>query len=125
MRTVDGALAEVSPMLLPENHIFAQAVGVENVVRIVARDGGTLVLRGAGAGGRAAASAVLGDFVSVLRAAAERTYVARRPRSASVGFGAAVGSLFASLPHSSELPQYPLWDDTLTAGPTALELLAL
>lgn len=125
VRTVDGALAEVSPMLLPENHVFAQTVGVENVVRIVARDAGALVLRGAGAGGAPAASAMLGDFVSVLRAAAERTYVSRWPRTASVGFGAAVGSLFASLPRSSELPQYPLWDDTLTAGPTAQELLAL
>ena len=124
-RTVDGALAEVSPMLLPENHIFAQTVGVENVVRVVAHDAGALVLRRAGAGGAAAASAVLGDFVSVLRAAAGGTSVACRPRTASVGFGVGIGSLFASLPHSSELPQYPLWDDTLTAGPTALELLAL
>lgn len=125
VRTVDGALAEVSPMLLPENHVFAQTVGVENVVRIVARDAGALVLRGAGAGGTAAASAVLGDFVSVLRAAAESTYVACRSRPANVGFGVAVGSMFASLPRSSELPRYPLWDDTLTAGPTAQELLAL
>jgi homoserine dehydrogenase len=116
VRTVDGVLAEVAPLLLPENHIFAQTAGVENVVQIVARDAGPLVLRGAGAGGAAAASAVLGDFVSVLRRAADRARCAPL-RIPSTGVALALGPLFASLPRSSELPQYSLWNDDLTTGP--------
>lgn len=66
-RTADGVRAEVAPVLLPERHEFAQTHGVENVVRIDARDAGSLVLRGDGAGGAATASSVLGDIVVVLR----------------------------------------------------------
>jgi hypothetical protein len=112
-RTADGVPAEVSPVLLPENHSFAQTAGVENVVRIVARDAGVLVLRGAGAGGAPSASAVLGDFVSVLRFPARRD-VARRRRANTLEPANAVGPFFASLPRSYELPQYPIWDDNLT-----------
>ncbi len=124
-RTVDGARAEVSPVLLPENHSFAQTAGVENVVRIFARDAGVLELRGTGAGGTASASAVLGDFVSVLRGIGEGRDIARRRRTNTLEPAIAVNPLFTSLTRSSDLPQYPLWDDNLTDTPAAHALLAL
>ena len=66
-RTAEELRTEVAPVLLPDQHEFAQTRGVENVVRIDARDAGSLLLRGDGAGGAATASSVLGDIVAVLR----------------------------------------------------------
>lgn len=112
-RTREGALAEVAPVLVAREHDFALATGVENVVRVVARDAGALVLRGAGAGGAATASAVLADVVGVLRAIGERHDLARSARASAADPAIAVEPFFSRLPRRKELPQYPLWDDRL------------
>jgi homoserine dehydrogenase len=125
IRTAHGTHAEVAPVLVPERHPFAQTQGAENVVRIVARDAGALGFRGAGAGGPATASAVLGDVVSVLRAIGERHDFAHRGRTGALEPAIDVTPFFASLPRTSELPQYPLWDDTLTDAPASQASLAL
>lgn len=124
-RTRDGALAEVAPVLVPREHEFARVAGVENVVRVVARDAGALVLRGAGAGGAATASAVLADVVGVLRAIGERHDLARTARAAAADPAIAVEPFFSRLPRIQELPQYPLWDDRLlTEAPASQATLA-
>ncbi len=107
--------AEVAPVLLPEQHEFARSCGVENVVRVDARAAGTLWLRGSGAGGAATASAVLGDVVTCLRALAVRGEpISRAP---TAGASSCVSPLFAALPRISELPHYPLWDDSILQAP--------
>ncbi|HXO18186.1 MAG TPA: homoserine dehydrogenase, partial [Candidatus Dormibacteraeota bacterium] len=84
VRTANGIAAEVAPLLLPQDHEFARTEQAENVVEIVARDAGRLVLRGSGAGGPATASAVLGDVVGVLRQLGGRHDVTLRGRAASL-----------------------------------------
>lgn len=59
--------ATISPFLVPADHVFARASGVENVVRVIGRGCGTLTLTGAGAGREATASAVVGDVAEVVR----------------------------------------------------------
>ena len=120
-----GALAEVAPVLVPADHPFAKAIGPENVVRIVARDAGTLALHGLGAGGAATASAVLGDVVSSLRVIGERHDLAHRVRAQSLEPALDVAPLFASLPHHPELPRYPIWDDSILEAPVSQEVLAV
>ncbi|HTX59467.1 MAG TPA: homoserine dehydrogenase, partial [Verrucomicrobiae bacterium] len=98
VRAPGGALAEVAPLLVPQSHPFARARGAENVARVVARDAGALELRGAGAGGRATASAVLGDVVSALRAIGERHDLAHRGRERALDAAIDVSPLFDALP---------------------------
>lgn len=93
-KTADGICAEVAPVLVPQTHPFAQTLGAQNVVRLVARNSGTLLLGGEGAGGPATASAVLGDVVMSLRSIAER----RSPvRSADQAAAATSVQPFSSL----------------------------
>lgn len=117
MRIGDGAAAEVAPVLLPSTHPFAQASGPENVVRVLARDAGPLVLHGRGAGGAATASAVLGDVVTTLRSIGERHDLRSRARTHELRPALDVPPLFAALPRHPELPRYPLWDDTFLEAP--------
>jgi homoserine dehydrogenase len=109
-RTSTGITAEVAPVLVSEEHEFARAAGAENVAHVEARDAGRLSLRGSGAGGRATASAVLGDVVAVLRAIGQR-----RDFSDRAGLGLApaldVTPFFSKHARVRELPQYPLWND--------------
>lgn len=76
-KTPRGICAQVTPVLVPQDHPFAQASGAQNALRIVARDAGTLLLCGEGAGGPATACAILGDVISALRAIGERRLPAR------------------------------------------------
>src|SRR5579862_2465359 len=112
-RTPGGVHAEVAPLLIPEQHAFARTIGPENVARILARDAGALELRGAGAGGAATASAVLGDVVSALRAIGERHDLAHRGRAAALEPAMSVEPFFDALAHHPELPRYPIWNDAL------------
>lgn len=112
-----GALADVAPMLVRQDHAFAQLSGPENIVRVVARDAGSLVMRGRGAGGAATASAVLGDVVSSLRALGERHDLGRRMQAVEPALD--VAPLFADLPRHPELPRYVLWDDLLLDAPVS------
>lgn len=114
IRTSDGILAEVAPVLVSQDHAFAQTFGAENVVRVVARGAGPLVLRGTGAGGAATGSAVLGDVVTVLRAVAERSNLAHRRRTALLEPPIEIAPFFATLARVPELPEYPLWSDAPT-----------
>ncbi len=65
----DRVEVAVRPVALPQDDPLAQAREGTNVLIVEARSAGTLRLQGAGAGGDATASAVLGD---VMRAAATR-----------------------------------------------------
>jgi homoserine dehydrogenase len=109
VRNGRNASGEVAPVLVPEAHPFAKASGPENVVRIVSRDAGPLLLSGIGAGGFPTASAVLGDVVTALRDVANR----RAVHFPALDPALEIAPLFAHLPRHPELPRYPLWDDTL------------
>lgn len=75
-----GALrAEVAPVLVPFNHVFARVKGVDNAVRVVGASSGPLLFTGAGAGREPSAAAVIGDVVSTMRAIAERHGATRLP----------------------------------------------
>lgn len=113
-RAERGAYAEVAAVLVPAEHPFANLSGPENMVHVVARDAGSLHLRGRGAGGAATASAVLGDTVAALRAIGER-HLARAPRALNPALD--VDSFFAELARHPELPKYPVWDDALLSQP--------
>jgi homoserine dehydrogenase len=105
-----GIAAEVAPLLVARDHEFANTEDAENAIAIVARDAGRLVLRGAGAGGAATGSAVLGDVVSVLRGMRARNDSARRER---LGLEPAidVAPLFERLARNDELPHLRAWDE--------------
>jgi homoserine dehydrogenase len=109
------ASGEVAPVLVPEAHPFAKASGPENVVRIVSRDAGALLLSGTGAGGFPTASAVLGDVVTALRDVANRR-VAHFP---ALDPALDIAPLFAHLPRHPELPRYPVWDDSILEAPVS------
>lgn len=113
VRTPRGILAEVAPVLVPQDHDFARTSGVANVVEVSSRHAGRLVLRGPGAGGVATASAVLGDVVSVLRGLRERQNFGTRGRARLLGPAIEVEPFFDDLPRSAELPQYPIWDESV------------
>jgi homoserine dehydrogenase len=117
IRTPSGTRAEVAPVLVREGTEFARTHAAENVVRVVARDAGALVLRGNGAGAAATSSAVLGDLVSVLHAIGERHGFAR----ASIAYEPAIDvePFFDALPRARELPHYPLWDDDFADVPAS------
>jgi homoserine dehydrogenase len=120
LRTPAGVLAEVAPVLVPESHPFAKAHGAENVARVIARDAGSLELRGAGAGGAATASAVLGDVITVLRSIGERHDLAHRGRTRGLDPAGDVTPFFDTLPRHQELPHYPVWDDDQLAPERAV-----
>lgn len=63
----DRVEVAVRPVALPQDDPLAQAREGTNVLIIEARSAGTLRLQGAGAGGDATASAVLGDLVRAAR----------------------------------------------------------
>jgi homoserine dehydrogenase len=116
LRTPDGIAAEVAPVLIPHEHDFAATSGADNVLHVRSRDAGTLVLRGAGAGGPATASAVLGDVVTVLRAVAQRRDFSARGRVRRLAPAFAVGPLFAGNARHADLPEYPVWSDAADAS---------
>ncbi len=67
---VDRASAisvRVHPALVPHDHALASVNGAFNAVFIEGEDSGEMMLYGQGAGGRAAASAVLGDLIVAAR----------------------------------------------------------
>ncbi len=112
VRTPRGALAEVAPLLVEADHPFARVRGVENSVRVDARDAGTLWLTGLGAGGAASASPILGDLISLLREASER----REGRPVPIPrFEPAieVTPFFDRLGRLDALPTYPVWNERI------------
>jgi len=113
VRTERGILAESAALAVREDHEFARTAGPQSVVQVAARDAGRLVLRGTGAGGAATASAVLGDVVTLLRAIAQRRDQGLRGQGIALEPAIEVDPLFARLPRSVELPDYPVWDDSL------------
>ena len=64
---VDGVSARVYPAMVPRSHPLAAVHGANNAVFVEAESAGSLMFYGAGAGGVEAASAVLGDVVSIAR----------------------------------------------------------
>jgi homoserine dehydrogenase len=118
-RTRNGVVAEVAPALVPRAHDFAAASGAQNVLHIHARDAGRLVLSGAGAGGVATSSAVLGDVVAVLREIGQRRELAPRGGLHRLAPAFEVAPLFSAAASLAELPRYPVWDDALMNAPTA------
>ncbi len=115
-KTQGGIAAEVAPLLVAREHEFANTEDAENAIAIVARDAGRLVLRGAGAGGAATGSAVLGDVVSVLRGLRARNDSMRRGR---LGLEPAidVAPLFERLARNDELPHLRVWDERVLDEP--------
>ena len=66
-RYADGVNLRVTPTMIPREHPLAGVHGAYNAVFVEAENAGSLMFYGAGAGGAATASAVLGDFVSAAR----------------------------------------------------------
>jgi homoserine dehydrogenase len=116
VRTRTGILAEVAPALVSGEHDFAATTGAENVLHVCARDAGRLVLRGAGAGGAATASAVLGDVVTVLRRLGERRDLVSRGRAYPLAPAFEVARLFGAIGSVPELPGYAVWSDSLACA---------
>ena len=119
-----GIAAEVAVALVPHAHEFAQTRGAENVAHVFARDAGRLSLRGTGAGGRATASAVLGDVVAVLRAIGERRDFSVRERFAALDPALEVRPFFERHDRFESLADYPVWDDDAVAGSLPSEVRA-
>ncbi len=115
-RTDRGIAAEVAVALVPREHEFARTEGAENVAHVVARDAGRLSLRGSGAGGRATASAVLGDVVAVLRELGERRDFSARQRFPALEPALDVAPFFERHRRLDALPDFPVWDDEAIAG---------
>jgi hypothetical protein len=114
-----GLVAEVAPLLVSEEHEFARTAGAENVVQIVARDAGRLVLRGSGAGAVATRSAVMGDVVAVLRGLRHRRDPIARNHRGAFDPAIEVESFFTDLAWVAEIPRLRLWDDVATTAPAA------
>ncbi len=112
LRTPSGAFAEIAPVLVAHEHPFAKTSGVENVVRIEARDAGTLWLSGLGAGGAASASPILGDLITLLHAIAQHPEhgAALIPRFEPA---IEIAPFFHRLSRHETLPHYPVWNDEL------------
>lgn len=66
-QTDKGILARVSPCLVYKDSAIAEVSGVTNAVAIDGDYSGTILLIGAGAGGRATASAVASDILDIAR----------------------------------------------------------
>jgi homoserine dehydrogenase len=118
VRTPSGIAAEVAPVLVAQAHDFAATSGADNVLYVRARDAGGLVLRGAGAGGPATASAVLGDVVNVLRTLGERRDLTSRGRIATLAPAFEVAPFFDTTARLAELPEYPVWADGAHVSPS-------
>ncbi|MGB9651606.1 MAG: hypothetical protein WCB01_07360, partial [Candidatus Cybelea sp.] len=114
-----GLVAEVAPVLVAEEHEFGRTAGAENVVQIVARDAGRLVLRGSGAGAIATRSAVMGDVVSVLRGLRHRRDPIARAHHIALEPAIEIEPFFGSLARVAEIPHLRLWDDAVTSAPAA------
>lgn len=121
-RTENGICAEVAPLLVREEHPFAQARGPENVVTVRARDAGELQLRGTGAGGTATSSAILGDVVATLRAIAERRVTSASRLTLEPILD--VEPFFHEFARHQELPRYAVWEDRHLNTPTSHVRLA-
>ena len=80
-RTGTGVELSVRPTLIGADHPLARVNGADNAVLVDARKAGRLSFSGAGAGGPATASAVLGDVVAAARRRVER----RSPQPACLG----------------------------------------
>lgn len=117
IRSSTGVHAEVAPVLVRDDHPFAQLSGVENIVHVVARGAGDLYLRGAGAGGAATASAVLADTIATIRSIGAPDDQRHRARTRALEPAIDVTPFFERLRHHPELPRYPVWDESLQ--PTA------
>jgi homoserine dehydrogenase len=63
----DGVSVRVHPAMVPVGHPLAAVEGATNAVFVDGDQSGPLMLEGAGAGGRATASAVLADLVAAAR----------------------------------------------------------
>ncbi|MHB8146191.1 MAG: homoserine dehydrogenase [Vulcanimicrobiaceae bacterium] len=124
VRVPDGVHAEVAPVLVRDDHPFANLRGPENVVRVVSRDAGELILRGAGAGGPATASAILGDLVASLRAVGERHDLLHKTSARDFAPAIDVAPLFERLPRHPELPRFARWDESLLEAPASQASLA-
>jgi hypothetical protein len=111
VRTETGLRAEIAPVAVPEAHAFGRTQNADNAVNVVARDAGHLEFRGSGAGGVATASAVLGDFVTILRGLREGHDFGVRGKADALRPAIDVEPFFERLRRVPELPQYPLWDD--------------
>jgi homoserine dehydrogenase len=114
-RTSRGLVAEVAPVLVPEQHEFARTSGPDNVVIVETRDAGRLVLRGPGAGGAATASAVLGDAVTLLRAIGGGQDRRSFHRASLLEPAMEVEAYFGAFARAVELPEYPVWEDAAFA----------
>lgn len=110
-RTPRGVVAEVAPALVREDHDFARTTGPENAIHVTTQNAGRLALRGAGAGGRATSSAVIGDVVAVLRALGEGRSAAAQNALRELEPAIDVEPFFAGLPRDPELPAYAVWDE--------------
>jgi homoserine dehydrogenase len=64
-RSESGLELRVHPTLIPKAHILANIDGVLNAVLIDSEETGPIVLSGAGAGGDATASSVIGDLITI------------------------------------------------------------
>jgi homoserine dehydrogenase len=95
---VDGVSARVHPALVPLDHPLAAVHGANNAVFVEAEAAGSLMFYGAGAGGVATASAVLGDLVS-----AARRHVAGGP-----GVAESTHANLPVLPMSSVMTRYQI-----------------
>lgn len=65
--TADGLLQRVHPIMLPAEHPIANTHGPDNAVMIQGDAVGDILLKGAGAGGMATASAVISDIMQIAR----------------------------------------------------------
>lgn len=63
----DGVVLRVHPTLLPREHPLAAVRGAYNAVFLEAENAGELMFYGAGAGGSATASAVMGDVIPIAK----------------------------------------------------------
>lgn len=122
MRDESGTYAEVAPVLVPEDHPFARTRGPENVVRVLARDAGPMLMSGLGAGGAATASAVMGDVVATLRSIAEQQHFAQRARLDGFGVPQNIAPLYGRFRAHAELSEYAVWDDAFGADGDAAEV---
>ena len=74
-------LAAVAPLLVFRGHPFAGPQGVDNCIRLLSKNAGSLIFSGAGAGSEPTASAVISDVEVALRAITFGLQPERTPRS--------------------------------------------
>lgn len=114
VRSARGAYAQVAPLLVPLDHPFAKTRGVENVVRIGARDSGTLWLGGLGAGGAASAAPILGDLISLLGDVREGRTRRAHP-TLRLEPAIEVAPLFDRLDSLAALSHLPVWNERIVS----------